>query len=406
MTIHKRRTVLPGGIPTINWSNPLTAGLLACYVPAAHTGPRIYNLACSGGDLTLGAGATYIMTPEGQALNNTAADGGASGPCPTRWLASPYGSLYWRGYHTDTPTNTVALVGIQYTDSDIQPWEVFAIENRLGNILSANVQVNFSNFDATTSFNAYFAWDRGSYAATFDNTNGLEQLFKNGDRLNITINGGASGWIFINPTINLGYYSADNTRISNTYTLFGCIWNRVLTQGEVTAMDIDPYQFLVYPEDEILSLGVSNARQKQAFLDGILALMNRTKTASLDAILMKNRTATASLDSVLFKTAAKTANLGGILIRLSTATASLDARITQNKPFTTMDALIAKVIAKTASMDATFTMSTQLTATFSLSVQIPIAITAGMDALVYPAFASSPNRTAMIPDIPRDIDVE
>lgn len=401
-----KRNVIPGGVPKINWNDPLTKGLLACYLPAAYQGPIIYNLVGDGGDLTLDTGASYTITPEGVGLLNTSANGGAKAPAPLSFLVSPFASLYWRGYHFASATDNVALIGIQYTDTDVQPWEIFSIEQYVPSQIAADGEVNFSNFNALGPINNFNAFDRGSWGSTYDNTTGTFSLYKNGGIIANTINGAASGWIFINPTINFGYYSAVPTRIANTASMFGCIWNRLLSPQELREIDIDPYRFLVWPQDDMWASSVSIQKLKQASLDGIVALMHLTKTSSLDALVSKTITATSSLDSVVFKTAAKTAILGGFVARVGTKTTSLDARIVHTVPFATMDAFLRKQQTKTASLDANLTNSGKLTATFSLSIGFLSSASAKMDAVLYPNFSASPNRTAMIPEIPRTIDIE
>lgn len=53
--------------------------------------------------------------------------------------------------------------------------------------------------------------------------------------------------------LGLDWYNSDSHRVIDGIIPFAAIWNRALTSGEILQLYLDPYCFLIYPEDEMLA---------------------------------------------------------------------------------------------------------------------------------------------------------
>ena len=238
-----RRTI-GGGVPRIDWSNPLTDGLIGCYVPGVTGG---YNLTGLGANLTPGsAGNAFVTTKEGAAWTTASASGGFStASAPAAWKTGN-ATLYMRGYNSST-TNANYIFGVFY-GTGTNPYYVVSIgvPNASPNVLQAQWNTGgtyTTGSNSTKSPGTFF-----SYGATFA-VGGNVLSYLNG----------------VQAASNSFGASAPNNTGTDTLSLFttqpidlliniALAWNYPLTAAQVAALDADPYQFLIWPEDEIFAL--------------------------------------------------------------------------------------------------------------------------------------------------------
>lgn len=267
-----KRGFLAPGIPRINWDLPITTGLLGCYVPSAFAGTRkIYNLAARAGGssaLALLSAASYANTREGTALQSTVTNGMASVTCPVSMRPTQTCSLYYRGQNiASISTNAPVFFGVTFTNANTGPYYAFAIGSGVTGFNDIGLYFNRAGtFDSTSTSATLTAGQTISAGGTFVTGSAATMrfyyngaLFENRQPLSGDITYGAT------PLLVLGGLGAmDTTSHVNGTSSLGCMWNRALSASEMASMHVDPYQFLVWPEDDILAtiVGVTAAGSK------------------------------------------------------------------------------------------------------------------------------------------------
>lgn len=247
-------------IPRIDWSHPLTANLLFYHYD---TGTGGYDLAQSR-EMTLrtanGIPRGHSQWGSGYNFANTTADGiqyqstgGLRSAPPFSWAtgfnrpvaATESGASFFSRAANDFGTNPFVNWGFDV--------------NHLSNAGTVGANVNSggsfqSTVSVTASLGAYHSLLATCPAAAtsivwwFD---GLPQTTKTG----LTIQSITTG---------------DNTVIGTDgggpngyqgWVYYGAFWNRLLTQAEATLLHLNPYCFLIYPEDDIFAelVGVTAA---------------------------------------------------------------------------------------------------------------------------------------------------
>lgn len=251
------RSVLRGngkrpGLPIIDWSHPLTAGLLACYVPVG--GYFIPNLTGLGGNLVVRPASTLGASPEGITLvSGAVTNAGASANAPASFQVTNGSSLYWRGTPLGAESGAgPTLIGVA-TGNGSSPFDAYTID--IPSALADWVQPgwnsggSFSNVQVNVGFSAYNSIK--SLGVTFQ-PNGNVITYGAGASLNST-SFGASAPTYSTPHILLGCHDTVTTRYTNAGCLIGMIWGRVLTATEMLRLHFDPYCFLIFPEDRVFA---------------------------------------------------------------------------------------------------------------------------------------------------------
>jgi hypothetical protein len=239
----------------IDGTNPLSNGLVCCYVPGLAGG---INLTGQGFNLTL-ARASAGVTQEGPALvtaQGTAVGSSFSPGIPTGHplVTSQQITLYWRGLLT-TAVNPSALFGVNYDYTDLAPFHVYTIscsntanKMRIGTNTGGGTPTVIDGPDSTSSItNGTFI----SVAATFNGTaTGSAQFYYNG------LADGASQaltaqWANLANTSLVclsGESGGAGGTAQGTSCNIACIWTRLLSATELLALHRNPYQFLLGDE--------------------------------------------------------------------------------------------------------------------------------------------------------------
>lgn len=246
LTPSLRGRFLPhGGSPRINWDDPITRGLIGCWVPSNDRGKAVRNLVGIGCDLTFASGAARTYTREGEGLNSIVASGGADGLLPAG-MKPTVASIFWRGTYTGAAGSNVLAMGVIYDgtaeNSPYIPIGFLPAGTDLG--FSTDAGGSFANNSATGAAKVDF----NSWGGTADGINA--RIYAAGKKV---ATNAASGSLVYSATSRmcLGYYQPVTSRVSFTNSLIGCFWNRVLTDAEMAELHADPYRFLVYAEDEL-----------------------------------------------------------------------------------------------------------------------------------------------------------
>lgn len=250
-----RGNFLPGGVPRINWSNPITAGMIACYVPSASGGSVIPNLVGNGIDLRAESGARWANLAEGQGITSLASTSGAD--CvgvPTSLRPVSAMSCFWRGsLNGSTPGTNTPLMGITYANTDSSPYFVFAVcdgaatQNKLGNYW------NSSGVAANSAQIAPPAANKISSIVGTITLGGNSYLYVDGVLKDTTAASSGTFSYSGAETVSFGTYKGVLSRQANCTGLIGVMWNRQISPAEAAYLNSNPYDFLIYPEDDMFA---------------------------------------------------------------------------------------------------------------------------------------------------------
>jgi hypothetical protein len=232
--------VKPNGVPRIDWSHPLTRGLLFY---AFDTGMD------SVVDLVSGARGALQLGIVGRSAAANGAGVGYLGP------ASAQGSYLFhltqlQGAFTNS---SVACGSLTFgtTDVGVTPFSVSG----------TNYYVDFEEYYATThisSFNGgpngarwFGVQNNGNYLSmvcTFDGINA--NLYGNGSFQDGVACLAAVQSLDNTAQVSMGDYVNGNSGVGipvNGMVLYGGVWGRLLTPTEITQLHLDPYCFLLPP---------------------------------------------------------------------------------------------------------------------------------------------------------------
>ncbi|MGC2393841.1 MAG: LamG-like jellyroll fold domain-containing protein [Methylovirgula sp.] len=242
----RRGQVKPPGIPRINWAHPIAQGLILYAYDAGGNG--LYDLvggipfmptgAPPRGVSALGAGynfasGKYFSAPSTAIIRSVTAAPPWTCACafPGYSYISGATPFYRAGNHnSDEP----------YVNWDFQ-YDIFSANfgfllNSGGNVVqvgdNANVAasgfhslVGVANSGSSASFFVDGANNGTTSGLTIESYNTLDDFYLGGD------DSGGDTW--------------------GSRVLYGAFWNRALSPAEILQLHLDPYCFLIFPEDEI-----------------------------------------------------------------------------------------------------------------------------------------------------------
>jgi len=264
----KRRGVLPGGRPRIDWRNPITNGLLYCYLPRASGGKTVYNLTGLGCDLNGDTAYKTVMTPDGLAgygdANATDLISSYS-PIVTPTTAA---TCFWRGINLGFDLGDKPMIGISTPNQSPYRSVTISIFSFKDYLLywTATDSITHKSADYRPSDTNYIT----NFAGTFQ-TGGNCVTYLNGTQ-RTSASYGSSLPLKFDSTSRVMMGAASNTSgRSGVNSLMGCIWNRVLTPAEIVSLNLFPYQFLIYREDEVFAeiIGLSTFATNQPHKHGV-----------------------------------------------------------------------------------------------------------------------------------------
>lgn len=303
---------LPGGQPTIDWTNPITAGLVGCWVVTGEGGPNpfIRDLVTQNIVAAVGVGATIQSGTTGmQACDNNVARFGAN--LPVSQTPPSAFSILWFGSILGASGTNPFLIGAIGTGGD--PWGLYRSSAQGVSLITNNAGSNVI-LASTTILSAAAS---GNYCVLGSATSGLALLYKNGVLITSS-NPTISSITSVLPKLFIGATSIGGGH-ANAGMSVGLLWNRQLTPGESALISADPTNFLLFPGDQM-----QNYRVGVAALAAVLAAVSTTTSALTTAIQMQAAPAAASVVSAAMLTSIR---LAAALASVSTAAASITTAI-------------------------------------------------------------------------------
>lgn len=219
----------PQGPVEIDWSNPLTRGLVIC----THAGNNFREMVTNKPSTI--TSATYAPTKEGRALMDSA----STFRIDTGVTANFGDAVTWMfGAQLDTfPVNASRF-------AERVQVEVFLIDS--------SGRLNFQRSNTTPTVSQNFLGSTGqtapapysTYAARVSSftSNADAALFVNGLSLTLTTNTAGSGTLNTNANSHLLCNRGDSTRPLDGRIYFAYRWNRALSNNEIKRISDNPYQ--------------------------------------------------------------------------------------------------------------------------------------------------------------------
>jgi hypothetical protein len=275
---------VPTGDLAIDWTNPLTNGLIGCYVPGVNYG---IDVSCQAPTLTpdpsASAPGTMTVGREGPGLlSNVAGNALQAVATPTFKTWTEF-SIYWRGYSLgDSGGGLGWLIGMTSSNTATGPFTIVAIDQ---NGAGANWTLIWNTGGTGPQSNVFTAaYPTGSFSAggTFrvSAATGTVLGYQNGALATSSSvafgaaapTSTASAQILLNGWPITGF----NSRFANAICYIGCFWNRVLSAEEMARLDREPYSFIIPAEYEMPILLAPPALRQKHF-------RFRTDTGAADA---------------------------------------------------------------------------------------------------------------------------
>lgn len=240
---------LPTGNLSIDWSHPLTRGLIGCFVPGVMGG---VNLTAQCPPLAIKTATdTRKVNQEGPCWTSTADSAGLFGAsAPAAFTTWTQFSLYWRGFFTSYATGNSKIFGVEFNNIGSSPF-VVASMGFGGNNVPFVVEWN-TNGTYTANVGTTLTAGFQSLGATFK-VGGNVVAYRNGLVLNTTAFGATAPTNAASSLINFQTSNGNTGNLSASGNV-GYVWNRELSAAEVTQLDLDPYAFLVADEPEMQAL--------------------------------------------------------------------------------------------------------------------------------------------------------
>jgi hypothetical protein len=241
----------------IDFTNALSNGLIGCWIPGAMGG---VDLTGASPTLKVNPNASFSGTPDGPSLLSTNASGQdsmqATATAPYKYTAASGGlSIYWRGLISAQIVSGANsnICGIAYDNAGGSPYLVAAISPQLGSqypgmsCLWNTGSITFFNIGGiVNNFNAMY-----SFGATFAGTGGNVVFYNNGVSAGSNAFAGSDPSTSATSQIIIGGDAYASSRTSNCLTNLCCFWNRALSAGEMMAMHLNPYAFVVSDEYDL-----------------------------------------------------------------------------------------------------------------------------------------------------------
>lgn len=266
-TLAAKQPRLRPGIPVVDWTNPITRGLLACFVPGAF-GAACYNIGPVPFILPALSGTTFADTPEGIGVKGIATNTGLTGPAPTALRLATAVSIFWRGLTLSTPTDYSNFFSTSYTNSSTSPYNAYWMgASSVGTTLVGGVDTGGGDTELTGNAIPIGAmWDCG---LSWGPSGGA--LFQNG--ASVATSGTAMNATYGAPyTSILAFVPGDNVATNSICTV-GCIWSRPLSAAEQASLHRDPYQFLLFPGDLVVAQLKTPSHTSSALPVGVFPLI-------------------------------------------------------------------------------------------------------------------------------------
>jgi len=142
-----RNTRQPISSAAIDWSNPITRGLKAAYLPGTGDGKNVINLAGPYSNLTVPGGNGLAQGATGRGLKSTYENFGAKGNAATDLLGqAASGFIFLEGYGAPNGLgNNPRILAINWNAADTSPYIAYGMYWNGTNVyLAGNYSGNFS----------------------------------------------------------------------------------------------------------------------------------------------------------------------------------------------------------------------------------------------------------------------
>jgi hypothetical protein len=240
LLIPRRISQQPAYTATIDWSNPITQGLIGAFCPTSGN----YNIVDPEIKLISGIAVARKINNFGLAWSQQAGFATLSAPVPfTPFTTSTAGyTCFWAGQILGAQIGTfdTFLIGVSYAATDLAPYVSYGLCSgsgvsnptgvyaRAGYVLGS---VPTAIPVVTGAYNTYGAsFDLAGSARTYNNG----KLFSTYTQPLPTFSGGS--WLSIS-----GYYPV-STRSSNVAPALALVFNRVLSVAEHASLNANPWQ--------------------------------------------------------------------------------------------------------------------------------------------------------------------
>jgi len=239
-----RNNIIRPGIPRINWNHPLAKYLVAAYLP----GICPYDITGNNGPLTYASDAAFKVTSEGlayQCVNLTSAQAGP------KLLTNSNMTMYWRGLLVNNITFK-AMFNIADSSAFNTYWGIWGWD--FGASAPAAVW-NGSRTECASGTGGYTTGVVQSATATYpsshySNASGCYANAVYSDNSG----GGSTGFAastLTEPNAKL-FLSAGSGGMTCQH-LMALVFNTNFNDQQVLALDKQPYDLFIWPEDELLS---------------------------------------------------------------------------------------------------------------------------------------------------------
>lgn len=240
---------VPSGQLSIDWTNSLSNGLIACWLPGVSLLDLVDGLVL----VPESAASLAGTTADGIGFSSQAANTGAatSGTLPsifTSWTAL---TLRWRGYITTNLAAFADFIGITYDNTGAaSPFYVAGVRTNTASAVYTplwNSGGTFSNFNSSVALATPSFID---IAMVFI-VNGTNSFYFNGafdSSASFGVSAPTSSTSVIDLNVNI---AGPTTRFNGGICTIAQIWNRALTAAEVMALYLDPYSVIIPAEYEL-----------------------------------------------------------------------------------------------------------------------------------------------------------
>ncbi|HZT90277.1 MAG TPA: hypothetical protein VFA12_20220 [Stellaceae bacterium] len=230
------------GVPKIDWSNPLTKGLVACFFPV---GNKIIDLV-SGVYLTPTGTVSRSLGPEGVEANSAGTGYWSLAALPT-WQVTTQGTLLYSGRILARSFSNFRIFGLDPNPTNASPFTALTIYDG-----TPDIQLGYNNGSAFEAF-----------------TSGPNP--SNGDVVSMVVTltmGGAVNWYNKGAPVSSGTavagtiaYTAGTMYIGGSsagdgdYAMaLAALYNVAIPASAAQELSRDPTRFLIFPDDVVSSI--------------------------------------------------------------------------------------------------------------------------------------------------------
>lgn len=255
----QRGLLLPAGMPTLNWQDPIAAGLLGCWVVTGEGGAAsVIRDLVTQSVLPLSGAASIVSGQTGMQAQD-AAGAGWRQLTPASQQPTLAFTLLWFGSFISAGAalaNAPSLIGSWYNSTGGFPFRSWCI-CRLAATELYFAWNNSSTFETLTAFPGFLSSGVGTGCVVSSMTvGGTARIYANGQQIaSGSAPAGVIAYTSTSPTI-VGFSPAIGTANTGAGMSVGMLWGRQLNPGESVDMSLNPTRLLIYPEDELFSMVV------------------------------------------------------------------------------------------------------------------------------------------------------